>query len=228
MPRTSWFVRGGWLSEGPGLAKRKFAGRGQNPPAPLVGALDAVSKWLDSTATPGAIVGGVAASILGRPRLTVDIDVLLVLERGEWPAFLAAGREFGFAPRIDDALDFAETSRVLLVSHEPSGIPVDVVLGALSLEDEIVRGARMVEIAGIAIPLPTPESIVVMKAIARRARDIADVEGILEAHDRLDLDWIRTRLTEFDRALGRTVLVDEFDRTMNRIRPPERRGGPIE
>ena len=203
------------------MAKRRSDDRGHDPRTPLVRALGAVSEWLDAGAAPGAIIGGVAASILGRPRLTEDIDVLVLLERAQWSPFLAAGREFGFVPRIDDALDFAVTSRVLLVSHQPSGTPIDIVLGALPLEDEIVRGARNVEIAGVAIPLPTPESIVVMKAIARRARDIADIEGILDVHDRLDLDWIRTRLAEFDQALGRTELVDEFDRIVTRTHRPE-------
>ena len=198
------------------MAKRRSAGRRPDPLVPLVQALGAVSEWLDSVAVPGAIIGGVAASVLGRPRLTQDIDVLVILERQEWSSFLAAGQAFGFAPRIDEALDFAEASRVLLVSHEPSGIPIDIVLGSLSLEDEIVRGARKVEIAGVSVPLPAPESIVVMKAIARRARDIADIEGILEVHDRIDLDWIRTRLSEFDQALGQTDLLDEFNRVLTR------------
>ena len=187
-----------------------------------------MSEWLDATATPGAIIGGVAASILGRPRLTEDIDVLVLLEREEWSPFLGAGQELGFAPRIDDALDFAQTSRVLLVIHQPSGIPIDIVFGSLSLEDEIVRGARKVEIAGITVPLPAPESIVVMKAIARRARDIGDIEGILEVHDRLDLDWIRTRLSEFDRALGHTDLLDEFNGILTRTRRPEDLDGSLE
>ena len=200
------------------MAKRRSSEGRQDPPAPLVRALGAVSEWLESAAVPGAIIGGVAASVLGRPRLTEDIDVLVILDRREWAPFLEAGREFGFVPRIGDALDFAGTSRVLLVLHQPSGIPIDVVLGVLPLEDEIVRGAVSVEVAGLRLPLPSPESIVVMKAIARRARDIADIEGILEVHDRLDLGWIRTRLTEFDQALGRTDLLDEFDGIVARTR----------
>ena len=79
-----------------------------------------MSDWLDAAAAPGAIVGGVAASILGRPRLTEDIDVLVLIEREEWSPFLAAGRPLGFIPRIDDALDLAETSRVLLVAPTAS------------------------------------------------------------------------------------------------------------
>ena len=198
--------------------KRSATDRPQNPSAPLLHALGAVSEWLDAGPTPGAIVGGVAASILGRPRLTEDVDVLVLLEREGWSSFLAAGQAFGFVPRVDDALGFAEDSRMLLVSHRPSGTPIDVVLGALALEEEIVRGAARIEIAGVAISLPTPESIVVMKAIAQRSRDVADVEGILETHAHLDIDWIRTWLTEFDRALGRTDLLAEFERIVARTR----------
>ena len=179
-----------------------------------------MSEWLDATATPGAIIGGVAASILGRPRLTEDVDVLVLLEPEDWPGFLAAGRQLGFTPRMDDALEFAWSSRVLLVSHQPSGVRVDVVLGAMPLEGEIVRGAATVEVAGVAIPLPSPESIVLMKAIAQRARDVADIEGVIEVHDHLDLDWVRDRLTEFGQALGRSDLLDEFDRVLTRIRRP--------
>ena len=154
--------------------------------------------------------------------------MLVLLEREDWSSFLAAGQEFGFVPRIEDALGFAEGSRVLLVSHQPSGTPIDIVLGALALEEEIVRGAARMEIAGVAISLPTPESIVVMKAIAQRVRDVSDIEGILETCRHLDFDWIRTRLAEFDRALGRTDLLDEFERTVARTRRQAPFGDPAE
>ena len=129
--------------------------------------------------------------------------MLVLIEPDEWPAFLAAGQQFGFVARTEDALDFAGTSRVLLVMHQASRLRIDILLGAMPIEEEIVHGAAKVEIAGVAVPLPSPESIVLMKAIAQRARDVADIEGILEVHDHLDLDWIRERLTEFDRALCR-------------------------
>ena len=86
----------------------------------------------------------------------------------------------------------------------------------------------MPEIAGVRLPLAAPESIVVMKTLARRARDIADIEGILEVHDELDLDWIRIRLTEFDQALGRTKLLDELSRTLARTRRTTASGDSVE
>lgn len=209
------------------MAKRESVGRSTSPASPLLQALRAVSQWLDAGATPGAIVGGVAASILGRPRFTEDIDVLVLLEREDWTEFLAAGQGYGIVARIDDAIEFAETSRVLLVSHEPSGIGIDVVLGALALEEEIVRSATKTKIAGNVVPLATPESIIVMKVIAGRARDVADVESLLEAHERLDLDWVRRWLVEFDRALGRSDIIGEFNRILARNRLTTDTGDPI-
>ena len=59
-----------------------------------------------------------------------------------------------------------------------------------------------------------------MKAVAGRARDVANIENLLDVHAHLDLDWVRSRLTEFDRALERTEIVDEFDRILARSRSP--------
>ena len=41
-------------------------------------------------------------------------------------------------------------------SHESSRIGIDVVLGALPLEEEIVQSATKTEIAGDVVPLATP------------------------------------------------------------------------
>ena len=200
------------------MAKRNLIGLQRGPPSPLLRALGSLSEWLVASSVPGAVVGGIAASILGRPRLTEDIDVLVLVDHAAWPEFLVGGRKFGFVPRIDAALAFAEKSRVLLLSHQPTETQIDVLLGLLPLEEEIVHGATNVEIAGVTIPLPTPESIMVMKALAQRPRDFADIESILEAHDQLDLDWIRTWLAEFDQALNQADFLEEFDRIVARTR----------
>ena len=67
-----------------------------------------------------------------------------------------------------------------------------------------------------------------VETLSRRARDIADIEGILEVHGRLDLDWIRVRLTEFDQALGQTDLLDEFSRILARTRRTTAPGDSVE
>jgi len=43
-------------------------------PASLESALADLMGWLDAAHIPSMIIGGVAASVLGRPRLTQDVD----------------------------------------------------------------------------------------------------------------------------------------------------------
>ena len=58
--------------------------------APLLAALGDLSAWLLAKKVPGAVIGGVAASLLGRPRLTRDVDAMVLLDEGKWEDFLAA------------------------------------------------------------------------------------------------------------------------------------------
>ncbi|MBN2123300.1 MAG: hypothetical protein JW821_03325 [Deltaproteobacteria bacterium] len=122
--------------------------------APLREALRNLSDWLRATESAGAIIGGVAVSLLGRPRLTRDVNAMVILDEGKWDEFLSAGERLGFVPRLPDPLEFARKARVLIVRHEASGIDVDVVFGDLRFEKEAVARAAWVEVSGIRIPLP--------------------------------------------------------------------------
>jgi hypothetical protein len=181
------------------------------PLAPLLAALGDLTAWLKAAQVPGVIIGGVAASLLGRPRVTRDVDALVVLDETEWARFLAAGERFGFAPRRPDAIDFARQARVLLVQHAPSGIDVDIVFGALPFEEEVVANAISVDVAGIRLSLPTPEDLVIMKAVAHRPRDLGDIEAVLDTHPELDAQRVRRWVREFSMALGMPDLLTDLE-----------------
>src|SRR5262245_22468847 len=92
-------------------------------PGPLLQAIGAVTAWLRAGNVPAAVIGGVAASLLGRPRVTKDVDLVVALGGDdELPRLLTLGGRHGITPRAEDAVDFAKISRVLLLRHEPSGI----------------------------------------------------------------------------------------------------------
>jgi hypothetical protein len=191
--------------------------------APLRAALRALVAWLDVTGTRGAIIGGVAASLLGRPRVTGDVDALVLVDDDAWGAFLAAAAVHGIRPRRADILAFARRSRVLLLRHEPSGIDLDVSVGLLPFEHELISRARRRRVAGVDLPLPTPEDLVVMKAVAHRARDLGDIEGIVAAHKRLDTRRIRRLVREFADVLETPEIVEDLERALRRRRRGARR-----
>jgi hypothetical protein len=100
-------------------------------PVPLLDALADLVKWLESAQISAMVIGGVASSFLGRPRMTQDVDALAILPEDQWDAAAEAARKFGIVPRIDQAVDFARRSRVLLLKHTQSDIAIDVILGGL-------------------------------------------------------------------------------------------------
>lgn len=186
--------------------------------APLLSALKDLTDWFKNTHVRGIVIGGVAASFLGRPRLTRDIDAVVMLDNNLWNDFLNFGKEYGFYPRIEDALIFAQKNRVLLLNHQPSGIDIDVSFGALPFEDESVDRAIQVRIGSISIPLPTPEDLIIMKAIAHRPVDMADIQGVLDAHPDLDLQRIRQWVSEFADVLEMPEILIDLEKLLSRNR----------
>lgn len=108
---------------------------------------------MDAENVSWVVIGGVAASLLGRPRVTRDVDLLILAEQSQWPGLIDAGARFGFKPRLSDPLGFARDSHVILVEHEPTAVEVDLIVGSLPFERETVADARRVTVAGVEIRL---------------------------------------------------------------------------
>lgn len=187
-------------------------------PATLLAALADLTRWLNAERIPGAIIGGVAASILGRPRTTRDVDALVLLDDGDWSDVVATAAAHGIVPRIDDAIEFAGRTRVLLLRHAPSGTDLDLSIGGLAFERELIARARTVTIGGTPIALATPEDLVIMKMLARRSRDLGDVEAVLDVQADLDVARIREWLREFSAALDTPEIHEDFERLLSRRR----------
>jgi hypothetical protein len=129
----------------------------------------------------------------------------------------AAGR-FGIVPRIENPLDFARRSRVLLVKHVASGIDIDVTFGGLAFEQAAVENSERHDIAGVSVRLPRVEDLLIMKAIAHRPKDLQDIEGLLKAHPEADVTRVRQSVREFATATGMGDMLEEFDKLLVRRR----------
>jgi hypothetical protein len=190
---------------------------------PLLAVLRDLVAWLKAGKVQGVVIGGLAASLLGRPRLTRDVDALVLIDEGLWADFLAAGRGYGFIPRRDDALAFAQETRVLLVRHQESGIDVDIVFGSLPFEKEAVARATWMEMGGLRAPLPLPEDLIIMKAVAHRPQDLTDIEAILAAHPKLNLRRARRWVREFAAALSMPEILNDLEALLSQRKKRKKR-----
>lgn len=170
-------------------------------PSSLRPAVAAVQRVIERRGRRGVLIGGVAIGLVARPRVTIDVDAMLLATDDDPRALLDIAESEGLTPRITDAEAFAQQRRVLLLHHPESGVDVDLSLGVLPFEVEMVERATNGDLDGIAVQLPTPEDLVIMKAVAHRRRDLSDIEEVIAVHPNLDGRRVQYWVQQFAEAL---------------------------
>jgi hypothetical protein len=179
-------------------------------------ALEAVRAALDETGIPWTFIGGVAVIASGVPRQTADIDVTLLAGSITVAELIRRLGAHDLAPRIEDAELFAHENQVLLLEHSSSGVPVDLSLAWLPFEEEAIRASRLLDYAGVRIPIPRPEDIIVYKLIASRAHDLKDAERLYLLHRKtIDITRVRTVIAEVCLALEDQSRLEALDRLLD-------------
>lgn len=179
--------------------------------------LSALHEILAGAGVRWYLFGAQAVIVWGRPRLTADVDVTLALDPTEVDRVLAPLSGAGFSPRPANPRDFVLRTRILPVIHEPTGMPVDLVLAGPGLEMEFLENAREIDVEGRKIPVISPEDLVTAKILAGRLKDMEDAESVVaEQLDRLDLGRIRHWLEVLEQSLDRRDLLPELERMVDR------------
>lgn len=156
------------------------------------------------------LIGGLALLRWGEPRETVDVDLTLLTGFGDERRYIEILLS-RFEPRIDDAGQFAQTNRVLLL-RAASGVGLDIALGGLPFEESAVARASKFAFPGdVSLVTCSAEDLVVMKAFAGRPKDWLDVEGILiRQTGRLDWNYIESQLRPLAELKGEPEIMEEL------------------
>ncbi len=163
--------------------------------------LSALQRLLSRFGDRGVIMGGVAASLLGKPRLTYDLDAMFLCTIEQLPLLIDQAALEEILPRIADCEAFARQSRVLLMRHLPSQVNIDISLGILPFEEEVVEHSVLHTIGALSVRLPTTEDLIILKAVAHRPKDMLDIEGLVESSPCLDKARVEYWLRQFSEAL---------------------------
>ncbi len=184
---------------------------------PFLQPLEALQRVFDYFGGRGMVIGGIAASLMGMPRLTVDIDAVMLLSIQDLPSLFQTAKEQGLEPRIDNAEEFARRHRVLLLRHVPTDIPVDISLGMLPFEIEAVERSVKHSIGDVRFNVPTPEDLIILKAVAHRPKDLLDIQAIIENHPDLDRSRIEYWVKEFAQTLEIPEIWDDIASILNNL-----------
>jgi len=180
-------------------------------PQSLMRVLASLTEWFRDQHVSYAVIGGAAIGFLAQPRTTQDIDAVTWLDLSEIPGFVESGARFGFLPRISDPIEFARKSRVLLLQHYETKIDVDISLGALPFEQEMIERAIEFTTPELTVQVATPEDLIITKAVAHRKRDLMDIDNLVSVHPNLDLARIRHWVGQFAAVLESPELVSDLE-----------------
>jgi len=180
-------------------------------PQTFLRVLSVLAEWFRDQQVPYAIIGGAAISFLAQPRATQDIDAVTWLDLADADAFIRSGAGFGFFPRIADPIEFALKSRVLLLQHDQTKIDVDISLGALPFEQEMIERAIEFTTPELTVQIATPEDLIITKAVAHRKRDLLDIDNLASVYPNLDVARIRHWVGQFAAVLESPEMVSDLE-----------------
>ena len=181
---------------------------------PFRATIESIHRLLLKYDNRGVIIGGVAVALLGKPRYTADVDAMFLLSTQDIPQFLELAREENIIPRVQGVEEFARKSRVLLLKHAPTETEIDISLGILPFEEEMVERGDVKSFANLSARLPTPEDLIVMKAIAHRPKDFEDIQTLVDKYPSLDRHRIEYWVKSFAEVLEAPDLWNEIERIL--------------
>jgi predicted nucleotidyltransferase len=152
----------------------------------------AISSDLTRAGIEHALTGSLVLVVLGRPRQTQDIDVVVAVSSIRLPAVFEIARRHGFVGEDRDLITQIRERSYAALRSGP--ITLDVIVPVLPYHSTIVKRAKRVEIGGVAVPLVTAEDLFVMKVLWHRAKDEADLLVLNALPDRLDGAYVRATL----------------------------------
>jgi len=169
-------------------------------------------RFLTERDIPYVIIGGIAVQCWGEPRLTIDVDLAILLPAGGEERRL---REIAaaFPPRLKDAVAFALEHRLLPVDV-PGASPADLSLALPGFEEEAIARAVAYDLGQRrSVRLCTAEDLVVYKCVAGRPQDVLDVESVVARQgDTLDVAHIRRWVEQFAQLTDEREIVGRFER----------------
>ncbi|MBI1785936.1 MAG: nucleotidyltransferase [Acidobacteria bacterium] len=180
----------------------------------LESAVVEVASALEALAIPYMLIGGLAVSLQGVGRSTLDADFSLWVEPERLEAIVGQlGARFHVL--ASDPVAFARQARVL-PALSSRGVRVDLVFASLPAERDIIARAEVRSPGGVSVRVASAEDLIWMKLMSERAQDIEDATRLLRRRRKtLDRPYLESRLKELSEAFARDDIMSIYHREIH-------------
>ena len=165
-------------------------------PPDLIVALHEFVEIFEARGYRYAIMGGLAARVLGIPRPTYDVDFTLAVSRDLLPELFDAAENAGYHVPVAYRSGWVDTVAGMPIVKlgmqlGSQGIDIDVFIAESTFQESILARRSKHDIGGKPVWLVSPEDLIVLKVLANRDRDRGDVLDVLFMQGELDRDYMK-------------------------------------
>ncbi|MBM4141885.1 MAG: nucleotidyl transferase AbiEii/AbiGii toxin family protein [Nitrospira sp.] len=148
-----------------------------------------IFKELNELKVDYLVVGGLAVNFHGVPRMTYDIDLMILLQQENISKFVTKLTDWGYRPKIPvNPMDLADEvkrkswiqeKRMKAINFYSETLPigeVDIVFDSPIPYDELKSRSVLIELESEKIPTVSIHDLIKLKQNSGRKQDLADVE----------------------------------------------------
>lgn len=155
------------------------------------------------------VIGGIAATLLGAPRTTADVDVVLMLPYQEAERLVERCKHHGFRASPEAAAKLGQGRPAKFTFSRRFSL--DIRLASFSLDRAAIRRAQAVPLFGQPVRIATPEDLIVYKLARWEAIDREDVRHILQRFgDSLDAAYLEGQIHTLAQEAGLPALMERW------------------
>jgi hypothetical protein len=162
-----------------------------------VRAVESLAEAFAARSVRHALIGGLAISMRGRPRLTHDVDFLVDVPQLALPGLLDDLIERGFS--LEPAVVIEEFVRQHMTAFSFGPVRIDWLKPVLPFYSRAIADASPLEWSeGHSVQVAPAEGLILTKMVSFRPQDQMDIETLLTANrDTINVDLIRQEWSLF-------------------------------
>jgi predicted nucleotidyltransferase len=150
----------------------------------------AVIDFLEQSKVPYLIIGGLAVSVIGEPRMTQDIDLIVSLKKQNVHALLESAINSSFELNMERELQRVKETGTFRLNR--GHFHADMIIASTSLEESAFTRAQRIKLVNKIASFPSPEDLVLFKIVVGRDKDMLDARAIVIRHKmRLDRGYLK-------------------------------------
>lgn len=159
-----------------------------------------IFKKLNEYKVKHLIIGGAAVNLHGFIRVTNDLDMFIFLDEENVEKFSKAMKELKYAPKIPvEISDLADENKLnswikeknmkvfSLVNPDTDAV-IDVMIAKYIDFKKAYENKKIVNVAGIDVPIVSISDLIKLKEIAGRAQDIMDIKLLSKIMERQEVE----------------------------------------